>query len=296
MQNFRQGLPPLVSEDDLFPLHWIWYHPSALASGWSFSLALLAILLTHEVGHSFFCRRHGISASWPYVLPAPTLSGHGRGRDSDPLPHPLPPALIEVGIAGPIAGYVVALFTSTLGLLLSRPAGAGSAAALVQFHQPLTIACSIGCSQPSSRRASNGQPAAASHPGSKLGGSLCHLTQLIPAGQLDGGHILYAISPRWHRRTTFVVPIVLLVMGVTLWTGWILWGVILLLRPCHLLTSVTSLSCLQPPLALLGGPGSSSAYLPACPVCRHQRARPLPLEALYIRLIASTSTIRLRRG
>ncbi len=52
---------------------------------------------------------------------------------------------------------------------------------------------------------------------------------LIPAGQLDGGHILYAASPRWHRRLTWVVPIVLLGMGVVLWTGWILWGVILLL-------------------------------------------------------------------
>jgi Zn-dependent protease len=52
---------------------------------------------------------------------------------------------------------------------------------------------------------------------------------LIPAGQLDGGHILYAISPRWHRRLTWVVPVVLLAMGVTMWTGWVLWGVILLL-------------------------------------------------------------------
>ena len=47
---------------------------------------------------------------------------------------------------------------------------------------------------------------------------------LIPAGQLDGGHILYAISPQWHRRMTFTVPVLLLVMGVTLWTGWVLWG------------------------------------------------------------------------
>jgi hypothetical protein len=46
---------------------------------------------------------------------------------------------------------------------------------------------------------------------------------------LDGGHILYAMSPYWHRRMTIVVPIVLLVMGVTMWTGWILWGAILLL-------------------------------------------------------------------
>jgi membrane-associated protease RseP (regulator of RpoE activity) len=52
---------------------------------------------------------------------------------------------------------------------------------------------------------------------------------LIPAGQLDGGHILYSVSPRWHRRMTFIVPLILLLMGVTLWTGWVLWGLILLL-------------------------------------------------------------------
>jgi membrane-associated protease RseP (regulator of RpoE activity) len=52
---------------------------------------------------------------------------------------------------------------------------------------------------------------------------------LIPAGQLDGGHILYALSPEWHRRTTFAVPALLLCMGVIWWTGWLLWGVILLL-------------------------------------------------------------------
>jgi hypothetical protein len=91
MQNFRLGQPPLVAEGDLFPLHWIWTHSSALASGWSFSLALLAILLSHEAGHYFYCRHHGIKASWPYVLPAPTLSGTAGGCDPDPFPYSLPP-------------------------------------------------------------------------------------------------------------------------------------------------------------------------------------------------------------
>jgi len=139
MQNFRLGQPPLVNEGDLFPLHWIWKHPSALASGWSFSLALLGILLAHEAGHYFFCRRHGIRASWPYVLPAPTLSGTAGAVIRIRSRIPSRRALIEVGIAGPIAGYLVALPTTILGLLLSRQAGPGSGPALVQFHWPLTI-------------------------------------------------------------------------------------------------------------------------------------------------------------
>ena len=109
MQNFRLDQPPLVNEGDLIPLLWIWKHPAALGSGWSFSLALLGILLAHEAGHYFFCRRHGIVASWPYVLPAPTLSGTAGAVIRIRSRIPTRRALIEVGIAGPIAGYVVAI-------------------------------------------------------------------------------------------------------------------------------------------------------------------------------------------
>jgi Zn-dependent protease len=228
--NFRLGQPPLVSEGDLFPLLWIWKHPSSLPSGWSFSLALLGILLAHEAGHSIFCRRHGIRASWPYVLPAPTLSGTAGAVIRIRSRIPSRRALIEVGIAGPIAGYVVALGTSILGILLSRPADPGSGPALVQFHQPLTIALldrMLAALIPGVPALNNMLP----HPiliASWVGLFVTSLN-LIPAGQLDGGHILYAIAPRWHRRMTFAVPVVLLAMGVTLWTGWLLWGVILLL-------------------------------------------------------------------
>jgi membrane-associated protease RseP (regulator of RpoE activity) len=230
MQNFRLGQPPLVNEDDLIPLHWIWSHPSALASGWSFSVALLGILLAHEAGHVFYCRRHGIRASWPYVLPAPTLSGTAGAVIRIRSRIPTRRALIEVGIAGPIAGYLVAFPTTIVGILLSRPADGRTAPALIQFHQPLTItllARLLAAWVPRVPPLGNLLP----HPiliASWVGLFVTSLN-LIPAGQLDGGHILYAISPQWHRRMTFAVPLLLLVMGVTLWTGWVLWGVILLL-------------------------------------------------------------------
>ena len=230
MQNFRLGQPPLVNEGDLVPLHWIWKHPSALAGGWSFSVALLGILLAHEAGHFFYCRRHGIRASWPYVLPAPTLSGTAGAVIRIRSRIPSRRALIEVGIAGPIAGYLVAVPTTIVGLLLSRPAGAASPPALVQFHQPWTIALlsrMLTACFPQVPRLDHMAP----HPiliASWVGLFVTSLN-LIPAGQLDGGHILYAISPQWHRRMTFAVPLLLLVMGATLWTGWVLWGVILLL-------------------------------------------------------------------
>jgi membrane-associated protease RseP (regulator of RpoE activity) len=230
MQNFRLGQPPLTAENDLFPLFWIWSHTSLLGSGWSFSFALLAILLSHEAGHFVFCRRHGIRASWPYVLPAPTLSGTAGAVIRIQSRIPSRRALLEVGIAGPIAGYVVALFTTVAGLLLSRPAGAASPVGLVRFRQPLTVTILdwvLRVCFPSVPSLENLIP----HPvliASWVGLFITSLN-LIPAGQLDGGHILYAISQRWHRRLTLVIPIVLLAMGLTLWTGWVLWGIILFL-------------------------------------------------------------------
>jgi membrane-associated protease RseP (regulator of RpoE activity) len=225
MQNFRHDQPPLVNEGDLIPLLWIWKHPAELVSGWSFSLALLGILLAHEAGHYFYCRRHGITASWPYVLPAPTLSGTAGAVIRIRSRIPTRRALIEVGIAGPIAGYLVAIPITILGLLLSRPMDAETAPALVMFHQPLMVVLldrMLGLP-----RLDRLLP----HPiliAAWVGLFVTSLN-LIPAGQLDGGHILYAVSPRWHRRMRFVVPFLLLGMGLTLWTGWVLWGVILLL-------------------------------------------------------------------
>jgi Zn-dependent protease len=225
MHNFRLNQPPLVNEGDLIPLLWSWHHPAALASGWSFSVALLAILLAHEGGHYFFCKRHGIVASWPYVLPAPTLSGTAGAVIRIRSRIPTRRALIEVGIAGPIAGYVVAIPVAILGLLLSRPADAATAPALVLFRQPLTVALLdrlLGLP-----RLDTLLP----HPVLVAAwvGLFVTSLNLIPAGQLDGGHILYAVSPIWHRRMSRIVPVVLLAMGLTLWTGWVLWGVILFL-------------------------------------------------------------------
>jgi Peptidase family M50 len=230
MGNFLSGLPPLANDADFLPLVWIWRHPQAIGNGWSFSLTLLAILLAHEAGHFIWCRKHGVRASWPYVLPAPTLSGtmgaviRIRSRIASRR------ALIEIGIAGPIAGFLVAVPAAIVGLLLSRPAPIHGSPGLVRFEQPLTITLlhhALTFLVPTLPSVPNLLP----HPilmASWMGFFITSLN-LIPAGQLDGGHILYALSPQAHRAMTFVVPAVLVAMGLTLWAGWLLWGLILLL-------------------------------------------------------------------
>ncbi len=230
MANYRHGLAPLVSDGDLFPLGWIWRHPAALPGGWSFSFALLVILLAHELGHFIYCGRHGILVSWPWVLPAPTLSGTAGAVIRIRSRIPSRRSLLEVGIAGPIAGYVASVVAACIGLLLSKPAAPDGPRPLVEFHQPLTVVLLhklFALFVPGLPSLHHLSP----HPvllASWIGFLLTSLN-LIPAGQLDGGHILYALSPKWHRRTMYAVPALLLAMGATLWTGWLLWGSILLL-------------------------------------------------------------------
>ena len=233
MQNFLDGLPTLVNDSDLWPWPWLLAQPSRFFLGWPFSLALLSILLTHEFGHYFACRAHGIRATLPWVLPAPTLSGTAgaviqiRGRI------PNRQALMDVGAYGPLAGYLASLIAVAVGFLLSRAAPIQSSAhsrELIRFGNSLTLSGMHGVlaqfypAIPSFALATR-------HPVLVAGwvGLFITSLNLMPAGQLDGGHILYAISPRLHRRFTLLMPIALFLGGIFFWMGWILWGLLLLI-------------------------------------------------------------------
>jgi Zn-dependent protease len=232
MHNFLSARPAIVNESDLWPWPWLLQHPGRFLLGWPFSATLLGILLTHEFGHYFACRAHGIRATLPWVLPAPTLSGTAGAviqlRSRIPNRH----ALIDVGIYGPLAGYAASLIAVAVGFLLSHPAPPGATPALVDFGEPVPLTLSI-----ISRAMSQLHPGIATfehatrHPVLIAGwvGLFITSLNLIPGGQLDGGHILYALSPRWHRIVTRILPVALLVCGFFFWVGWLLWGLILLI-------------------------------------------------------------------
>ena len=230
MQNFLDGAPPVVRDSDLWPWPWLIAHPEFFASGFAFSVALLTILLIHEFGHYFACRWHGIRSSLPWVLPAPTLSGTAgaiilirskiKSRD----------ALMDVGIYGPLAGYVVSVLAIAVGFAMSYTAPANAPKALVGVGVPLTVQVIHDVMQhwdPSIPSLDHIAP----HPILVAGwlGLFITSLNLIPAGQLDGGHILYAVSPRLHRYATKLLPFVLFLAGAMFWIGWLLWGVFLLL-------------------------------------------------------------------
>ena len=230
MHNFLGGQPAVVNESDLWPWSWLLEHPSRFLLGWPFSAALLGILLIHEFGHYFACRAHGIRATLPWVLPAPTLSGTAGAviqlRSRIPNRH----ALIDVGVYGPLAGYAASLIAVAVGFLLSHAAPPDATPALIAFGKPLTLniipmaLSQIHLGTPTFEHATR-------HPVLIAGwvGLFITSLNLIPGGQLDGGHILYALSPRWHRIVTRILPIALLVCGFFFWVGWVLWGLILLI-------------------------------------------------------------------
>jgi len=230
MQNFHDGLPSVTTESDLWPWPWLLARPSRFLFGWPFSLSLLSILLIHEFGHYIACRFHGIRSTLPLVLPAPTLSGtagaviqirsriHSRN------------ALMDVGVYGPVAGYIASLVVVVIGLLLSTSAPADRAPSLIEFGQPL----SLKLAQSILQTLHPGLPSfesATRHPMLIAGwiGLFITALNLIPGGQLDGGHILYALWPKAHRKLRYAIPAVLLTLGIFCWLGWILWGLLLLI-------------------------------------------------------------------
>ena len=228
MDNFRHGRFPLASEADILPLDWLFANIRHLSAGLPFSLTLLGILLAHELAHYLACRAHRIPASLPYLIPAPSLSGtagavirlrrriHSRA------------ALITIGASGPLAGFLVAVVTTAIGLSRSLPVAAPPAQ-LVTIDRPLLLILLRHTLAPVLH-----QPPTGSllwHPVLMASwiGLLVTSLNLIPAGQLDGGHIVYALSPRAQRFSSRVTLAILLVLGCTLWAGWLLWMALLLL-------------------------------------------------------------------
>jgi membrane-associated protease RseP (regulator of RpoE activity) len=236
MQNFLEGLPPVIREVDLWPWGWLAAHPGLYLNGLAFSGTLLTILLTHEFGHYFACRSHAIDSTLPWVLPSPTLSGTAGAVIRIRSRIPTRNALMDVGIYGPLAGYVVSLVAVAAGFLLSadmpvhvRGIHFGGAPLTIRLvHRVLAI---WNPQLPAFDRL-------APHPVLVAGwiGLFITSLNLIPGGQLDGGHILYAISPRLHRYCTRALPVALLAAGVFCWIGWLVWGALLLIpamrHPC----------------------------------------------------------------
>jgi Zn-dependent protease len=225
MFNFHLGNPPLSSDADILPYEWVLHHLSGFASGLPFSLTLIAILLAHEFGHYFACRAYGVNASLPYLLPAPSLSGSFGAVIALKSRVRSRAALITIGAMGPIAGFVVAIGAVAVGLSLSHYAP--YATTLSQHVQAPLLVHALHTLIGSTSALDRLIP----HPVlvASWMGMLITALNLIPAGQLDGGHILYSISPAAHKVSHRLVIVALLAMGIFFWCGWLLWALILMM-------------------------------------------------------------------
>jgi len=231
MQNFIEGMPPVVRDSDLWPWGWLAEHPELFKTGLPFSLSLLGILLIHEFGHYFACRWHRIKATLPWVLPAPTLSGTAGAVIQIRNRIPSRNALMDVGVYGPVAGYIASAIAVAVGFVLSYHAPANAPAAIVRFGgEPLTIRILhdlLAQWDPSIPSFDDIAP----HPILVAGwiGLFITSLNLIPGGQLDGGHLVYAFSPKAHKTLTNILPFLLFLAGTVFWVGWMLWGLFLMI-------------------------------------------------------------------
>jgi membrane-associated protease RseP (regulator of RpoE activity) len=222
-------------------------------TGWPFALALLSILLAHEFGHYFAGRYHKTDVSLPFFIPLPfsILGTMGAFINMRELPKNKR-TLFDIGIAGPLSGLVVSIPVLLIGLSLSgmtiiRPQDGGFIegnsllyllAKFVVFGQLLPAPADYGSLSPAlywlsyfftGRPIPYGGPDVLIHPVALAGwaGLLVTALNLIPAGQLDGGHILYAVFGKRVRQSLPVIIIFLGILGM-FWGGWWLWAALLL--------------------------------------------------------------------
>jgi membrane-associated protease RseP (regulator of RpoE activity) len=226
--NFALGVPQFRSNADLFPLKWALQQPSRLLLGIPFSLTLLSILVAHEMGHFVYAQRHRVYATLPFFLPAPTLIGTLGAFIRIRSPIRSRAALFDIGIAGPIAGFALALPILFFSLHLSRPANVSGGDEGLVFGFPLIFQAAWKL-MPAHLHVRLDQLSLAPSAIAAWVGMFATALNLLPGGQLDGGHIVYAISPRSHRMVSRLTVVALIPLGIFLWTGWLIWAVLLLL-------------------------------------------------------------------
>jgi membrane-associated protease RseP (regulator of RpoE activity) len=197
--------------------------PADLLLGLMFNVPLLSILGVHELGHYAAARRHRVDVTPPFFIPAPSFIGTFGAFIRIRSPIPDRNALFDVGVAGPLAGALVALPILAIGLSMSaiRPAAALGGIPLGESLIFKAAARLVLGSVPTGYDV-------VLHPVAFAGwiGLFVTMLNLIPSGQLDGGHIAYALFGDRYAEAARLVPYALLLMGI-LWVGWLVWAVLL---------------------------------------------------------------------
>jgi membrane-associated protease RseP (regulator of RpoE activity) len=246
--DFNRNLPFDV-QHYLYAFVNVWGNPALIWQGLPFSLTLLTILLAHEAGHYFACLYYGVDASLPYFLPAPTLMGTFGAFIRIRSAIYSKRVLFDIGVAGPLAGFVFLLPALAIGLAFSKVIPGIAHQGDIQFGTPGLLWILQKVIFP-------GVPAADIylHPVARAAwiGILATALNLLPIGQLDGGHILYSLVGDRHKLLSKIFIAALIPLGF-LWWPWWLWAVALffLARRHPVIVDPSSLSPGRKWLALL---------------------------------------------
>jgi membrane-associated protease RseP (regulator of RpoE activity) len=231
--NFQHGRPAFSLEDDdlpFFPARWAVEQPSRLLLGFPFAGTLLLILMSHEMGHYLYCVYYGVNATLPFFIPAPTLIGTVGAFIRIRSPIRSRTALFDIGIAGPIAGFVVATTVLLFALPLSKLMPASAAAPDVQLGYPLIFRLAAAALSLAGRHGGSFQlENMYLHPTAIAAwvGMFATALNLLPGGQLDGGHIVFSIAPRAHKQVSRLTILALIPMALYFWAGWLIWAILL---------------------------------------------------------------------
>lgn len=199
--------------------------PYLIFRGVPFSASLLLILGTHELGHFLASRRHGVHTTLPMFIPGPPLPpmiGTFGAVIRIKSPITTKKALVDIGSAGPLSGFVVALVVTSLGMGLS------TVVPVVATGQSLGLGNSLifsGLSYLTFGPIPDGFDVVL-HPVAFAGwiGFFVTAMNLLPMGQLDGGHVLYALLGHRHKNFSITMVAFLFALGAFTWPGWFLWG------------------------------------------------------------------------
>lgn len=201
-----------------------WQNPEKIYVGLPFSITLLLILLTHEFLHYFMSRRHNVSVTLPYFIPAPTLIGTFGAIIKMRPPILDRRSLIDIGASGPIGGFIVAVIAVIIGLNYSdvrivenihEVQGGIFFGSSILFHTLTKIVLNI---EPGKY-----DVVLDLHPFAIAGwvGFFVTSLNLLPIGQLDGGHVTYALFGEKHQWISKGMIPILVVTGFIYWS-WII--------------------------------------------------------------------------
>jgi membrane-associated protease RseP (regulator of RpoE activity) len=226
--DFDRNLP-LEVEHSFEAYVRVWHHPAELLQGLPFSLTLMTILLAHELGHYLTALYYGVDASPPYFLPAPTLTGTFGAFIRIRSAISSKRALFDIGVAGPLAGFVFLLPALSVGLAFSKVIPGIALQGDIHFGVPLLEWLLVKLIFPGA-----GAADIYLHPVARAAwiGIFATALNLLPIGQLDGGHIVYALAERRHRLFSNVALAALVPLAF-FWPAWLFWAAILFFARRH---------------------------------------------------------------